>query len=157
MKKFVLGFASGLAGITLYIAQPGFRISEQPTRLTTEQKLEVVSALVKLSELSNIFGLERYAALFGGSAGMLGTEVGMSRTDTRYALTRAMNLTKKYGVQTGDFNPYLEASFSSALLFKDQGETEDAKRIVADALNFANEKYSNSYWIKNLEGLRKNL
>lgn len=167
MKKFTIGFGFGIFSVfftaavftahLLIVAEPGFRVTNHTKALTKEQRFEVVSALIKLSEISNFVGLERYAALFGGSAGMVGVDAGMSFADTRFSLNRAMILTKKYADQTGDFNPYFEASFTTALVYFEQGQHQDAEKIVAEAMAVAKKHSPDSYWLGNLSGLQKRL
>lgn len=167
MKKFAVGFGTGISCVALVIfgyisylvavANPGFKVSSNPRQLTLEQKKDVIIALTKLSEISNIVGLDRYTALFSGSVAALGSEVGMDASEIRSAFFRVMTTTMKYGNQNGDYNPYLEAKFALAFWLKDSGENEEAKKTVVQAIIFAQKNAPDSYWIQNFKGLQKRL
>ena len=165
MKKFSMGFGAGISFITFMIlgyvgylisvAEPGFRVSASQKPFTFNQKKEIVLALTKLSEISNIVGLDRYTALFSGSVAALGTEVGLSPSEIRSAFFRVMTTSMRYGNQNGDFNPYLEANFTLAFWLKDNGEQEEAKKTIAEAIVFAQRNAPDSYWIQNFQRLQK--
>lgn len=163
MKKFIYGFSACFAivsislgvyfGNLLIIAKPGFYVSKEPVKLSIEQKSEILEALIKLSDLSNLFGQEKYAALFLGSAGVVGANSGTSMIESKYLLSKAVNLAKSYGDRTGDFHPFMESRFTFALHLKDVGEIDSAKQVVVETLAFANSKDPRNYWIGNFERL----
>lgn len=163
MKKFIYGFFAcfvvfsvsfGLyLGNLLMIAKPGFYVSKDPVKFSIEQESEIQEALIKLSDLSNLFGQEKYSALFLGSAGVVAAHSGVSTIESKYLLSKAVTLAKSYGDRTGDIHPFMESRFTFALYLKDIGEIESAKQVVVDTLAFANSKDPQNYWIGNFERL----
>jgi len=167
MKKFVLGFLTcfavislsllGYVGNLLYVAKPGFYVSKEAISLSTEQKLNVFTALIKLSDITNSIGREKYSSLFLGSAGVLGRDAGLTAIESKFILTKAIALAKIYEDQTGDISPFMESRFTLALHLKDNGEIDSAKQIVFQSLAYANSKDPQNYWIGSFDRLRLKL
>lgn len=168
MKKISIGFALGLlttiaavsiyVGNLLYTAEPGFRSSDNLKTYSAEEKRNIVSALIKLSELSSLVGLDKYTGLFSGSIAVIGgSEGGINPAEIRAAFFRSMTSTLKYGNTSGDFNPYLESNFTLVLWLKDQGNFEEAKKTLVEATLFALKNAPESYWLQNYKRLEKKL
>jgi hypothetical protein len=163
MKKFFYGIIASFAiisvslgiyfGNLLYIAKPGFYVSKEPVNLSLKQKSKILEALIKLSDLTNLVGQEKYSALFLGSAGVVCSNSGALMIESKYLFSKAITLAKSYGERTGDFHPFMESRFTFALHLKDVGEIDSAKQVVTETLAFANSKDPGNYWIGNFERL----
>lgn len=153
-----LGFAFGAYVFSLYqTAKPGFVVSadSRSRAYSAEERQELVESLIKLSQISDIFGAKRFAALTIGSAGMtMGDQPSDDATQSTLArayMMRAISLTEQVATKSNNYDPLLEARFSYGLLLRGQGLQAEAKSYLNETLQIAHAKAPQSYWVKNLE------
>jgi hypothetical protein len=139
-------------GGLLYIAKPGFTISNVNPTLTSDQEHQVVNALVQLSHITGALGLERYTALFIGSAGAIAERFPdqASRSLANYQVLRSVELASSYGSKSGNFEPYFDAAINAAFVMRDLGDSKNARKAAEGALDLAKEKAPQSNWVNSL-------
>jgi len=163
MKKFFFGFSTCFimivlsvlvyVGHLLYEARSGLYISPGHPEFSAPEKSKIVGSLIKLGDLSNLINLEKYSALFLGSAGAIET----NPIEANYHFNKAILLSKSYGEKKSNFDPYLEMQFTYASYLMDHGEVILAKQVAAEALAFASAKALQGNWVGNLERLNQKL
>jgi len=142
-------------GDLLWVAQTGFIFiaPKEPRIIGENQELKIVRSLIQLSHLTSLAGLDKYTALFIGSAGAIEANIHDEHANlsAKFNVMNAVAISKNYGESTGDFQPYFDASINAALALIDLGEVVSAKKVALDAIQTANAKSPGNHQIQNLK------
>ena len=136
-----------------FLAMPGFKVSKEPRVYSVQQKEEIVTALIKLSQISDILGLERFYTMFTASAGaMTGEKRDFASTLTaKYYLNKAIGVASQIAERDKNYYPLLETYFTYGLLLKDIGERTEAIKMLEAAIDIGKRNDPKNHWIDNLE------
>lgn len=159
--KFVKGLLAGTS-LTLTIgftvlslytynlyktAEPAFRVKKTREYSVLEKK-EITNALVKLSGITDFFGIDKISIVFTSSAAIiLGDK---SPLLAKFHFSRAIEIAERLASQTKNFDPLLEIRFNYSLFLKDIGAEKEALNYMEDTLKIGLKNTPNSYWIKNI-------
>ena len=136
-------------------ARPGFTVSQETREFTDSEVSKITGALVELSQISDLFGLNKTAALTTGSAAVI---IGQkSPLLAKYHFARAIQITEEIASGSNDYNPLLETRFHYALFLKDIGAKQEAKDYLAESLQIGLRYAPGSHWIDNIKRVQRYL
>lgn len=167
MKRIILRLLPGVIFFVLFVgisfstytlnlyfkAEPGFNVSKESRTYSVQEKEEIVTALVQLSQISEVLGLQRFYTMFVASAGAITGEKRdlASEMTAKYYLSKAVAVASQIAKHDNNYNPLLETYFSYGLFLKDIGQKNEAVKLFEAAIEVGKKNDPQNYWIGNLE------
>lgn len=149
-----VGISFSTYTLNLYLkAEPGFKISKEPRTYSAQEKEEIVAALVKLSQISEVLGMQRFYTMFVASAGAITGEKRdlASELTAKYYLGKAVAVASQIAKNDNNYYPLLETYFTYGLFLNDIGQKNEAVKILEAAIETGKKNDPQNYWIGNLE------
>lgn len=136
-----------------FTAQPGFRVSAENREYSPREKEEIVTALVRLSQIADSLGLQRFHATLTASAGVItgGNRDSASELKAKYYFSQAIAAALDVANRDRNHHPLLETHFAYGLFLKDIGDPRAAIRTLEEGIEWADKNDPGNHWKKNLE------